>query len=60
MDRRPITDVLAAGRGRVAVERGGQEDLAALRVEVEDLGRVGREAEAVVGRPRADLLRRRP
>ena len=41
------------------VERGGEEDRRAGGVEVEHLGRVGREAEAVVGRPRADRRRRR-
>ena len=57
VDGRPVTDLLAAGRGRVGVEGGGEEDRAARRVEVEDLGRVGREAEAVVRGPLADRRR---
>ena len=56
MDRCPIADGLATGRGRIAIERRRQEDRAALRVEVEDLGRIRREAETMVGRPRADFL----
>ena len=57
VDRRPVTDRLAARRRGVGVEDGGQEDRRARRVEVEHLGRVRREAEAVLGRPLAD---RRP
>ena len=56
MDRRAVADVLATGRGRFAIEGGSQEDLAAGRVELEDLGRVRREAEAVVLGPDADLV----
>ena len=56
MDRRAVADVLAAGRGGFAIERGGQEDLAAGRVELEHLGRIRREAEAVVLGPDADLV----
>ena len=55
MDRGAVADVLSASRGCLAVERGRQEDLAALRVELEDFRRVGREAEAVIRRPRPDL-----
>ena len=55
VDGRPVADLLAALGGRVGVERRGEEDLAARGVEVEDLGRVGREAEAVVLGPRADV-----
>ena len=46
--------------GRVGIEHGGQEDRDAGGVEVEHLGRVGREAEAVVRGPLADRRRRRP
>ena len=42
--------------GAGGVEAGGHEDLAAAAVEVEHLGRVGREQEAVVGGPAADLV----
>ena len=54
---RPVADRLAALGGRIGVEHGGEEDRRAGGVEVEDLGRVGREPEAVVGRPLADLGR---
>jgi hypothetical protein len=54
VDRRPVADVLAARRGGVRVERGREEDRAAVRVEVEDLGRIRRQAEAVRGGPLAD------
>jgi hypothetical protein len=50
-----LADALPARSRRVAVERCREEDRAALRVEVEDFRRIGREAEAVIGRPRADL-----
>ena len=56
VDRRAVADRLAALGGRVGVEDGGEEDRAARGVEVEDLGRVGREPEAVVRGPRADLV----
>ena len=46
--------------GRIGVERRGEEDRAALGVEVEDLGRVGREPEAVGGRPLRRCRPRRP
>ena len=62
MDRRPVTDRLAARGGRIGVEHGGEEDRRALGVEVEDLGRIGREPEAVLasptGRRRRDPPRR--
>ena len=54
VDRRPVTDRLAALGGGVGVEHGGEEDRRARGVEVEDLGRVGRQPEAVIGRPLAD------
>ena len=57
VDRRAVAHLLAARLGRVRVEGGGEEDRAALGVEVEDLGRVGREAEAVVRGPGADVSR---
>ena len=57
VDRRPVTDRLAAGGGRIGIEHGGQEDRRARRVEVEHLGGVGREPEAVLGRPGADRRR---
>ena len=46
--------------GGIGVEHGREEDRPARGVEVEDLGRVGREAEAVVRRPLADRRRTRP
>ena len=55
VDGRAVADLLAALGGRVAVEDGGEEDRAALGVEVEHLGRVGREAEAVLLRPGGDV-----
>ncbi len=55
MDRRPVADVLAPGDRRVAVERCREEDRAALRIEIEDLGRIRREAEAMIRGPGADL-----
>src|SRR5204862_4077383 len=48
-----VADPLTAGRRGIAVERGREEDRAALGVEVEDLGRVGRQAEPVRGCPLA-------
>ena len=48
VDGRAVADLLAALERRVAVEDGRQEDRAALGVEVEHLGRVGRQAEAVL------------
>ena len=51
VDRRPVTDRLAARSGGIGIEDRGQEDRRARRVEVEHLGRVGREPEAVLGRP---------
>ena len=54
VDRRAVADLLPAGLGRIGVERRGQEDRAPLRVEVEHLGGVGGEAEAMGGRPFAD------
>ena len=56
MDRRAVADRLAARRGGIGVEAGGQEDRAALGVEVEHLGRVGRQPEAVRLGPRADVV----
>ena len=47
-----LAELLRARR----VEAGGHEDRAAARVEVEHLGRVGREQEAVVDRPLADRV----
>ena len=55
VDRRPVADLLAALGGGVGVEGRGEEDRAAAGVEVEDLGRVGREPEAVVLGPGADV-----
>ena len=51
---------LAELGGAGGVEAGGHEDLAAAAVEVEHLGRVGREQEAVVARPPCRPRRRRP
>ena len=59
VDRRAVADVLATFRGRFAIEGGSQEDLAAGRVELEHLGRVRREAEAVVLGPARRPRRRR-
>ena len=55
-DRRAVAGGLAELGGAGGVEAGGHEDLAAAAVEVEHLGRVGREEEAVVARPLADLV----
>ena len=60
VDRRAVADLLAAGLRRIGVEGGGEEDRAALRVEVEDLGRVGREPEAVGLGPLRRCRPRRP
>ena len=54
--RGPVPDLLAPFGGRVRIERRGEEDLAARRVELEHLGRIRREAEPMVGRPAADLV----
>ena len=48
----PLRQALLGRPG--GVELGGEEHRAALGVEVEHLGRVGREEEAVVDRPLAD------
>ena len=55
MDRRAVADRLAALRRRVGIEDRGEEDQAAARVELEDLRRVRRQAEAVVAGPLPDL-----
>jgi len=55
VDRRAVADLLAPRLRRVGIEGRGEEDRAALGVEVEDLGSVGREAEAVLRRPLADV-----
>ena len=54
--RRAVADGLAALGGRVRVEHGRQEDRTSRRVEVEDLGRIGRQPEPVLRRPTADLV----
>ena len=56
MDRRAVADGLPAGRGRVRIERGGHEDRAPVGIEIEDLRRVGRQPEAVILGPQADLV----
>ena len=55
MDGRAVADLLAALGGRVAVEDGGQEEGAAGAVELEHLGRVVREREAVLLGPGGDV-----
>ena len=55
-DRRAVADALAEVAGALGVELGGHEHGAARGVEVEYLGRVGREEEAVLQRPLADLV----
>ena len=55
-DRRAVTRLLAELGGARGVEAGGHEDLRAVRVEVEHLGRVGREEEPVVDRPLTDRV----
>ena len=57
VDRRAVADLLAARLRRIGVEHGREEDRAPIGVEVEDLGRIGREAESVFRRPLADLGR---
>ena len=54
VDRRAVADPLAARLRGVGVEHGREEDRTARGVEVEGLRRVGREPEAVLGRPLAD------
>jgi hypothetical protein len=54
VDRRAIANLLAAVGGGFAVEHGREEDRAALGVEVEHFGRIGREMEAVLLRPGGD------
>src|SRR5437867_5659616 len=56
MDRRAVTDLLALGLCRVRVEDRRHEDRAARRVEVEDLGGIRWETEAVLGGPASDRL----
>ena len=60
VDGRAVADGLAAIGGGVGVEHGGEEDRAALGVEVEDFGRVRREAEAVLPGPTCRRPRSRP
>ncbi len=56
VDRRPVADRLAALGGGVGIEGGRHEDRRALGVEVEDLGRIGGQAEAVVLGPQPNLV----
>ena len=56
VDRRAVADRLAAGGRGIGVEARGQEDRAPLGIEVEDLGGVGREAEAMGLGPRPDVV----
>jgi len=56
VDGSAIAEGLSARLGGIGVEHGGEEDRAALRVEVEDLGRVRRQAETVLLGPKADLV----
>ena len=55
-DRRAVAGGLAELGGAGGVEAGGHEDLAAVAVEVEHLGGIRREEEAVVAGPAADLV----
>ena len=57
VDGRPVADRLAALGGGIGVEDRGEEDRRSGGVELEDLGRVRREPEAVVLRPAADFGR---
>ncbi len=57
VDRRPVTDSLATGGRCVGIEHGREEDRRARGIEVEDLGRVGWQAETVLGGPLADRSR---
>ena len=55
-DRRAVALVLSEGSRTRRVEPGGHEDGTTARVEVEHLGRVGRQQETVVDGPLADRL----
>ena len=57
VDRRTVPDLLVAVRGAGRVEGRREEDRTALRVEVEDLWGIGRQPEAMVLGPLADLVR---
>ncbi len=56
VDRRAVADRLAALRGRIRVEHRREEDRRPLGVEIEHLGRIRRQPEAVVLGPAADLV----